>query len=231
MSTFSFLLLEGGTRDAYPRLRRSRASRRISTITLGVTAAISTGVSLFVGTVCFMRGDTFGQHSLQDRYGDTQCAAGPDMYRSQVVNYSPCCMHLSSTCCDLHSGRSCPSEYEHAMICGRNRSCTSSAHHKLRPAACMEMLRVLSCARCSPYAGHYVRTGDDGVSRTVVCRSYCDQLWQACMPPAATASEAMHSSAGPAELCTRLGLIVAGAEGNAGERKGNESAPDSACFS
>ena len=47
---------------------------------------------------------------------------------------------------------------------------------------CEHLLSLLSCARCSPYAGHYVNSPTLLIHKPnmTVCESFCHEIWEAC---------------------------------------------------
>jgi len=212
-TTFSFLVPHGEEEGEYPSLRRHAArSSRTSIVTLVCTASFSILVSGFVGIICFVRNEP-GSREMEERYGPRECAAGPDLYSTAAVNYSPCCVHYASSCCELHDectkhyqypGWHCPADHG-AIACG-------VLPRKPRPA-CVELMNLLSCARCSPYGGHFV-TASPSLLNVTICATFCHQLWAAC-------GEATTTQHGPLDFCASLGLHVAMAE----------SSPSEPCFS
>mmetsp|Transcript_6855 Transcript_6855/g.16111 ORF Transcript_6855/g.16111 Transcript_6855/m.16111 type:complete len:170 (-) Transcript_6855:261-770(-) len=124
------------------------------------------------------------------------------MYDEPVNNFSPCCTHYAATCCDLHGDR-CKRAYDFA------------APSFPRTERCEELLALLSCARCSSYAGHYDGSGHStpltARPNLTLCESFCSELWGACgrtfAPPAGAALDELHESSRAREFCVdQLGL-------------------------
>ena len=209
-TTFSFLVPQG--EDEYPSLRglSSRSSQRMSLVTLACTASFSLVVSVFVGTVCFVRNPV--ARDSEERYGLKRCAEGSDMFSEPVVNYSPCCTQYASSCCELHDG--CIRQHQYpGWHCPDDRGAVACGMLPRKPSpTCMELMNLISCARCSPFGGNFVKGGAH--FNVTVCVTLCRQLWGAC---------GMATERGSAlDFCASLGLHVALTD---------SSSPSEPCFS
>lgn len=190
--------------DPYPRLRRWRAQRRASMITLMLTSMLAVAVSVSIGALCFI-GLNEDPQAMRAKYGRPRCAQGRSNYAEAVNNFSPCCTHYSATCCDLH-GESCAHSYAFLPL-------RSSKDRRLSET-CEAALNMLSCARCSPYAGHFC--GDTAFSRLsqrpnlTVCVDFCGLLWDHCGVAGADPTSALPPNSDAHAFCTAgLGLRVA----------------------
>jgi hypothetical protein len=153
-----------------------------------------------VGAMCFMSlegGDVPTQPSDAPRCPHNGRAS------SQLLanNFSPCCTHYSVTCCDL-SRRTCSQAFSFSGLLSRNGSAL--------PERCAALLSLLSCARCSPYAGYFTDESPRPISmrpNLTVCPEFCDEAWTVC------GGVQGPSTGGPAsarEFCTQgLGLRLA----------------------
>jgi len=75
---------------------------------------------------------------------------------------------------------------------------------------CSSLLSLLSCARCSPFAGHFVGRPSLLTQKPniTVCESFCFKLYDACVSPLGPTSGEVQLA-----FCTqRLGLRVGGRE-------------------
>jgi len=196
-----------GPAARYPSIARGRGRSKQSVLTLVAAASLALAASVIVSAVAFTFADPDAASELVQRYGRPSCPHGHSMYREPINNYAPCCSHYAATCCDLH-GDTCIQKFDYASYLARNRSTllrrrlpsgansatttpdtapgsgpsTTVVH--LLPKRCTALLSLLACARCSPFAGHFVRSPTLLVRRPnlTVCESFCHSLYEACRP-------------------------------------------------
>lgn len=212
-SAMGYSMLESAARDGgvrpYPLLRRHNYAQLQLAATLTITVTLTCVFSLLIGLLMFM-GVEEDSAAMMRKYGSHKCPKGPNMLDHPINNFSPCCTHYSTTCCNLH-GERCRAGYDFAKPSFP------------RTDKCEELLALLSCARCSSFAGHYDNS-DPTVPLTVrpnltVCNSFCDEVWMACAVSFQPTSDDGLPRFGAREFCTeQLGLRVPELE-------------DSACFS
>ena len=233
----------------YLHVRSSR--QRYSVVTVVAMTSLALAASVVVaGLGAFNFSEP---QALSRTYGEQTCAPGHSMYRQPINNYASCCSHYGTTCCDLHgdsckhkfefvdragfgvsrpvtnsssdshSGRSGAADLSEAIGVGDTGRSTSVQPIREPSAKCEEMLSLLSCARCSPFAGHYVNSPKwlEHKPNMTVCESFCRELWTACLGShakkhGASPSGALQPTAGvhsPHWLyCTQqLGVHVGGA--------------------
>lgn len=173
-SLMSYSILENGARDGgvrpYPLLRRHDYAQRQLRATLVITVSLTITLSMLIGVLMFTGFDEDATTMLS-KYGPQKCPLGINMLEQPINNFSPCCTHYAATCCNLY-GEKCKEAFDFA------------APQFPRPELCDDLLELLSCARCSAYAGYY----DDSSAQLpfsakpniTLCESFCDELWNAC---------------------------------------------------
>ncbi|KAL1522356.1 hypothetical protein AB1Y20_017348 [Prymnesium parvum] len=219
--SYSSLSTDQGVRP-YPLRRRHHSAERCAKATVAISVTLTLVLSLSIGLLTFVGLDD-DDSVMRTKYGAPMCPKGENMLDAPVKNYSPCCTHYSSTCCNFF-GEHCASGYDFA------------APSFPRTETCEQLLELLSCARCSSYAGHYDRSPPDlpldARPSLTVCEIFCQRLWHACgptfMPPMYAPGYGNSSEeVGAREFCVNvLGLRLAEPEEHApcfaGGRMGSE---------
>ena len=202
----------------YPHVRSARQKNMYSLLTVATTSSIAlvaTAAVAGIGAINYAE----RHEEMSQTYGKQLCAPGRSMHRLPVNNYASCCSHYGTTCCDLRSD-SCESKFHFSTALPTSGR---SGHADAALPKCELMLSLLSCARCSPYAGHYVHSENWLVHKPnlTVCENFCRELWDACVAPMhpelhAGVPDAPEATAGADSphwrFCTeRLGVHVGGA--------------------
>ena len=196
----------------YPHLRR-RDHHQMSVLTIAIAASFALAAAMVVSAVAFSFAALDATSELGRLYGEPKCPHGKSYYAAPVNNYAPCCSHYAQTCCDLHGG-ACSFGYNFSEALATDATAATAWAHHIRNPRCSTLLSLLSCARCSPFAGHYMghSTYLHHRPNLTVCDGFCKELWEACTGGFAHSSVrgADHSVPHLAFCTQQLGLQVGG---------------------
>ena len=178
---------DDGLHQRYPKLSRRGRSLPVSVLTIVGAGALAISAAVLVSSVSFNFSNLDATSELGQLYGQPSCPSGQSMYDSPINNFAWCCAHYAATCCDLH-GDACVRLFKFTVVGRANSSAAGSTHthHSHEESHCDRLLSLLSCAQCSPFAGHFIESPAllRQRPRVLVCDSFCHSLYEACIPAA-----------------------------------------------
>ena len=249
--TFLLNSLAAGNEDErrYPHLRSSRHKRSLLFVVAASSLAIAASV-VVAGIVAFKTPEaarTYGEQHCAP--GHSMYRLPIINYASCCSHYTTTCCNLHSSSCEnkfefltgaaisvaagadsthparATGGSSMASAADgtsgHGALGGVATSHRPVVRAPRHSAHCELVLSLLSCARCSPFAGHYVNSATLLMHKPniTVCESFCKEAYEACAPPE---SERDHVRFCSEQLGVHVGLST---------RSSGDDHHDATCFS